>query len=288
MGEHEYMRIIDIDDSEYPQKLKELEKNIPKRLYCLGKTNLLNKLCCAVVGSRKASGYGKWTAYNSGKKLAENGIVTVSGMAYGCDAAAHEGALDAGGDTIAVLGCGLDICYPSQNRQLRERIIKNGLLVSEYPLGTKPLSYHFPNRNRIISGLSKMVIVAEASLSSGSLITAEFALEQNRDVAVFPGNITNIGCMGGNKLIQEGAYMIVSFNDLLENLGISEISDIQNSVTTEEERSVIELLRKEGALSLDQIASLMSENIATVNSLVSIMEIKGMLRSFMGKIFIEK
>lgn len=288
MGEHEYMRIIDIDDSEYPQKLKELEKNIPKRLYCLGKTNLLNKLCCAVVGSRKASGYGKWAAYNSGKKLAENGIVTVSGMAYGCDAAAHEGALDAGGDTIAVLGCGLDICYPSQNRQLRERIIKNGLLVSEYPLGTKPLSYHFPNRNRIISGLSKMVIVAEASLSSGSLITAEFALEQNREVAVFPGNITNIGCMGGNKLIQEGAYMIVSFNDLLENLGISEISDIQNSVTTEEERSVIELLRKEGALSLDQIASLMSENIATVNSLVSIMEIKGMLRSFMGKIFIEK
>ena len=232
MGEHEYMRIIDIDDSEYPQKLKELEKNIPKRLYCLGKTNLLNKLCCAVVGSRKASGYGKWAAYNSGKKLAENGIVTVSGMAYGCDAAAHEGALDAGGDTIAVLGCGLDICYPSQNRQLRERIIKNGLLVSEYPLGTKPLSYHFPNRNRIISGLSKMVIVAEASLSSGSLITAEFALEQNREVAVFPGNITNIGCMGGNKLIQEGAYMIVSFNDLLENLGISEISDIQNSVTT--------------------------------------------------------
>lgn len=288
MGEHEYMRIIDIDDSEYPQKLKELEKNIPKRLYCLGKTNLLNKLCCAVVGSRKASGYGKWAAYNSGKKLAENGIVTVSGMAYGCDAAAHEGALDAGGDTIAVLGCGLDICYPSQNRQLRERIIKNGLLVSEYPLGTKPLSYHFPNRNRIISGLSKMVIVAEASLSSGSLITAEFALEQNREVAVFPGNITNIGCMGGNKLIQEGAYMIVSFNDLLENLGISEISDIQNSATTEEERSVIELLRKEGALSLDQIASLMSENIATVNSLVSIMEIKGMLRSFMGKIFIEK
>lgn len=288
MGEHEYMRIIDIDDSEYPQKLKELEKNIPKRLYCLGKTNLLNKLCCAVVGSRKASGYGKWAAYNSGKKLAENGIVTVSGMAYGCDAAAHEGALDAGGDTIAVLGCGLDICYPSQNRQLRERIIKNGLLVSEYSLGTKPLSYHFPNRNRIISGLSKMVIVAEASLSSGSLITAEFALEQNREVAVFPGNITNIGCMGGNKLIQEGAYMIVSFNDLLENLGISEISDIQNSVTTEEERSVIELLRKEGALSLDQIASLMSENIATVNSLVSIMEIKGMLRSFMGKIFIEK
>lgn len=288
MGEHEYMRIIDIDDSEYPQKLKELEKNIPKRLYCLGKTNLLNKLCCAVVGSRKASGYGKWAAYNSGKKLAENGIVTVSGMAYGCDAAAHEGALDAGGDTIAVLGCGLDICYPSQNRQLRERIIKNGLLVSEYSLGTKPLSYHFPNRNRIISGLSKMVIVAEASLSSGSLITAEFALEQNREVAVFPGNITNIGCMGGNKLIQEGAYMIVSFNDLLENLGISEISDIQNSVTTEEERNVIELLRKEGALSLDQIASLMSENIATVNSLVSIMEIKGMLRSFMGKIFIEK
>lgn len=288
MSECEYMRIIDIDDSKYPQKLKELEKNIPKRLYCLGKTNLLNKLCCAVVGSRKASGYGKWAAYNSGKKLAENGIVTVSGMAYGCDAAAHEGALDAGGDTIAVLGCGLDICYPSQNRQLRERIIKNGLLVSEYPLGTKPLSYHFPNRNRIISGLSKMVIVAEASLSSGSLITAEFALEQNREVAVFPGNITNIGCIGGNKLIQEGAYMIVSFNDLLENLGISEISDIQNSVTTEEERSVIELLRKEGALSVDQIASLMSENIATVNSLVSIMEIKGMLRSFMGKIFIEK
>lgn len=288
MSECEYMRIIDIDDSKYPQQLKELEKNAPKRLYCLGNISLLKKICCAVVGSRKASGYGKWAAYNSGKKLAENGIVTVSGMAYGCDAAAHEGALDAGGDTIAVLGCGLDICYPSQNRQLRERIIKNGLLVSEYPLGTKPLSYHFPNRNRIISGLSKMVIVAEASLSSGSLITAEFALEQNREVAVFPGNITNIGCMGGNKLIQEGAYMIVSFNDLLENLGISEISDIQNSVTTEEERSVIELLRKEGALSLDQIASLMSENIATVNSLVSIMEIKGMLRSFMGKIFIEK
>ena len=161
-------------------------------------------------------------------------------------------------------------------------------MISEYPTGTKPLNYHFPNRNRIISGLSNMVIVAEAGLSSGSLITAEFALNQNRDVAVFPGNITNIGCMGGNKLIQEGAYMIVSFNDLLENLGFPEISDVKNSDMTEEERRLVELLKKEGALSSDQIASAMSKNISDINSLVSIMEIKGMLRSFMGKIFIEK
>lgn len=288
MSECDYMRIIDIKDSEYPQKLKELGKNAPKSLYCLGNISLLNKSCYAVVGSRKASSYGIWAAYNSGKKLAESGIVTVSGMAYGCDAAAHEGTLDADGDTIAVLGCGLDICYPAKNRQLRKRIIEKGLIISEYPLGSKPMQYHFPNRNRIISGLSEIVIVAEAGLSSGSLITAGFALQQNRDVAVFPGNITNIGCMGGNKLIQEGAYVIASLNDLIGDRDVPEICNAQNSKISEEETMVIELLKKEGALSLDQIAFMMSKNIAAVNSLISIMEIKGLLRSFMGKVFIEK
>ena len=150
------------DDPEYPELLRQIDRP-PEVLYCMGNTELLKKKCVAVVGARKASSYGKWAAYNIGKRLAEYGIVTVSGLAYGCDAEAHRGALEADGDTIAVMGCGVDICYPRNSRTLRDRIARQGLILSEYPPGTQPRTWMFPQRNRIISGISEAVAVAGSS-----------------------------------------------------------------------------------------------------------------------------
>ena len=154
----EKIEIIEITDPRYPVSLRNLDKYAPARLYCIGDTGLLYRRSAAVVGARKASSYGKWASKSIGQKLAEYDVVTVSGMAYGCDAAAHEGALEAEGKTIAVLGCGVDICYPRQNKELMRKIIRNGLVISEFKPGTKPYAGNFPRRNRIISGLSEHTV----------------------------------------------------------------------------------------------------------------------------------
>ena len=180
------IREIKMESEDYPLLLRQIQKP-PKLLYAIGDISILKQKCVAVVGARKASSYGKWAARNIGKRLAEYGVAVVSGLAYGCDAEAHLGALDAGGRTVAVMGCGIDICYPAANRQLRRRIAENGLIISEYPPGTQPRPYMFPQRNRIISGLCEAVAVAEAGLSSGSLITASCAAEQGRLVFAVPG-----------------------------------------------------------------------------------------------------
>ena len=175
----------------------------------------------AIIGSRKCSEYGLMTARLLAKPLAQAGVVVVSGMARGVDSMAHRGALDGGGKTIAVLGCGVDICYPSENAALRQEIIGNGCVMSEYPPGTRPLPAYFPARNRIISGLSHGVVVTEAGKKSGTLITVDQAMEQGREVLAVPGNISSKLSQGTNALIRDGAHPVADYTDVLSVMSIS-------------------------------------------------------------------
>ena len=220
--EHEHHHIITIQDPSYPIALKQIP-DPPCVLYALGKpelaTNLLSEPQLGIVGSRNASAYGKDIATSFAKKLAKSGIVITSGLASGVDGAAHRGALQANiGSTVAVAACGLDRVYPAEHRQLAEQISQRGLIVSEFPIGTSPLPGHFPRRNRIISGLSLGVLVIEASMKSGSLITARLAAEQGREVFAVPGSIHNPTSKGCHSLIRNGAKLVEKVEDVLEEL----------------------------------------------------------------------
>ena len=207
---------ISINSKEYPQNLKNIY-DPPKKIYLIGNKNLLCQKGIAIVGSRDGTQYGKQISYKIAKKLNENNIIVISGLAIGIDSYAHKGALEKG--TIAVLGSGIDNIYPKENLELAREIIKNkGCIISEYPLGTKPERLHFPQRNRIISGLSDGVVVIEASKKSGALITAEFALEQGKEVFAVPGDINKKQSEGTNQLIKDGAILLTSATDILENI----------------------------------------------------------------------
>ncbi len=205
------------DDPAYPAQLRTIH-DPPVLLYVKGNTAALSQPALAVVGARAATTYGRQMAERFAGDLARRGFTVVSGMALGIDSAAHAGALAAGGQTLAVLGCGLDIVYPASNRRLYDRIAATGALVSEYPPGTPPDGFRFPARNRIISGLSLGVIVIEAARHSGSLITAHLALDQGREVFAMPGRIDSGKSEGSHRLLQEGAKLIHSVADILEEL----------------------------------------------------------------------
>lgn len=208
---------ISIESKEYPEQLREIYA-APLKLYVLGDKEILKQSGIAIVGSRNATEYGKKVALQFSKDLTRNGINIISGLALGIDTCAHLGTLhsDSIGKTIAVLGSGLDEIYPKKNIELAKKIINcGGCIISEYPLGTKPEKLHFPQRNRIISGLSKGVLIVEASEKSGSLITADFALEQGREVFVVPGNISSPTSVGSNNLIKQGAKLVTSYEDIL-------------------------------------------------------------------------
>ena len=207
---------ISINSKEYLQNLKNIY-DPPKKIYLIGNKDLLYQKGIAIVGARAATQYGKKIAYNLAKELSEQNIVIISGLAIGIDSYAHKGSLEKG--TIAVLGSGIDNIYPKENLELAREIIKNkGCIISEYPLGTKPERLHFPQRNRIISGLSDGVVVIEASKKSGALITAEFALEQGKEVFAVPGDINKKQSEGTNQLIKDGAILLTSATDILENI----------------------------------------------------------------------
>lgn len=209
---------IDLNSKYYPEKLKNINGK-PRELYCLGNLELLNYKSIAVIGSRNYSNYGKRAAMEFSYNLAKENICIVSGMARGIDSFAHEATLKAKGKTIAVLGSGLDVIYPKENIKLYEDIIKNdGLIISEYPLGTPPRKQNFPARNRIISGLSDGVLVIEARKNSGTNITVDFALEQGKDVFVIPGDIYSKTSDGTNFLIKEGAIPVTSFKDIINSI----------------------------------------------------------------------
>ena len=209
------IRIVTLVDEEYPSLLREID-DPPLVLYAAGELPIDTARAIAIVGTRRASRYGNLVAGRFASRLALRGITIVSGLAAGIDSAAHQGALDVGGKTIAVLGSALDCIYPKRNRALFERIASHGTVISEYPLGTKPAKWTFPQRNRIISGLSRGVIVVQAPERSGALITARLALEQGREVFAVPGNITSLVSAGTNRLIKQGAQLIDDVEEVLE------------------------------------------------------------------------
>lgn len=212
------IEIISLYDTYYPDKLKVIYDS-PIVLYVKGNKKILNNKSVAIIGCRLPTTYGKNIAKNMSYNLSANNINIISGLARGIDTCSHIGCLKANGKTIAVVGCGLDRVYPEENKLLFENIIKSGgAIVSEYVIGTKPLAKNFPRRNRIISGLSNGVIVIEAKEKSGTLITADFALEQGKEVYAVPGNITSINSYGTNELIKQGAKVATNVQDILEDL----------------------------------------------------------------------
>lgn len=208
------IEIISIVDKEYPNNLKQIY-DPPITLYIKGNKNILNNTSIAIIGCREASDYGKKVSNYFASNLAKKNINIVSGLAKGVDSYAHIGTLSTNGKTIAVVGNGLDTVYPEENRELCKKILNSGgAIISEYPLGTKPEKHNFPARNRIISGISKGVIVVEAKEKSGTLITVDFALEQGRDVYVIPGNINSLNSIGTNNLIKQGAKIATTFEEI--------------------------------------------------------------------------
>ena len=272
----------------YPALLKEI-RDYPKELYYIGDPKLLEEKCVSIVGSRKTNQYGRSTAYSFGKALGQRGITVVSGMAVGIDTCAHEGALQEKGNTAAVLACGLDLCYPPRNRELKGKIEAAGIVLSEYPPGTAAQRYYFPQRNRIISGLSPLTVVVQAGNRSGALITAELAADQGRDVGAVPGNIDSEYNLGSNKLLREGAFALTGVQDLLEASGVSVLSQPEaERLLSDEEKQLYFLLCSHGEMSLDQLAFYLKKPVNEVGSLAIVMEMKGIVFSAMGKVFIAK
>lgn len=282
------IKTVKFEDRDYPILLREIQKP-PLLLYYIGDLSLASKLCVSVVGGRKGTEYGKWVATKLGILLAQSKLVTVSGMAKGIDSYAHQGALKGGGKTIAVLGNGPDICFPAENACLMAEIKKEGLILSEYPPGTRGTKYSFPLRNRIISGLSRATVIVEAGLSSGSLITAERAAEQGREVYAVPGNINSIYSIGTNKLIQDGAKILCAGENILEDLNIKrEVIDEELKDLSLGEKRVLLGLAGRTESTVDELAQMLEMTLSDTNVCISLLEIKGMVRSSMGKIYLAK
>lgn len=218
LGERE-IRFVTPFDQEYPEKLLNIY-DYPMGLYVRGRLPDQERPSAAIVGARGCSAYGEQLAEKFAYTLSDNHVQVISGLALGIDGAAHRGAVRAGGSTFGVLGCGVNICYPPSHYTLYQDVIKSGGMVSEFPLGTPPNARNFPMRNRIISGLADVIFVVEAKEKSGSLITAELGLEQGKEVFALPGRITDALSKGCNQLIQQGAHMAISPNDILECLGL--------------------------------------------------------------------
>ena len=231
------MDCIQFGDSSYPPLLAEIS-DPPPRLWVRGDRKCFAPVGVAVIGARAASPEGLTAAYEIAFDLARAGIVVISGLARGVDSCAHRGALDGGGHTIAVLGTGIDKVYPAENEELSERIAAGGLLVTEFPPGASPEDWHFPRRNRIISGLSRAVVVVEAKEKSGSLITARLAADQGRDVMAVPGTFVGGRNRGANALLRDGAKLVESAVDILQELGMD--SNLSRRIPQVEGREVIE------------------------------------------------
>lgn len=268
-------------EDEYPELLKEISTP-PPVLFFKGNTSLLIKPKIAIVGSRKCSVYGLKMAEEIASYLSSQDLCIVSGMALGIDAKAQQSALFKSGKSIGVLGCGIDVIYPYQNKKLFEQMEKEGLLLTEFLPLTKPEAKNFPLRNRLISGLSLGVVVIEAYAKSGSLITAQFALEQNREVFAVPGTTKMPSFAGCNKLIQEGAYLIQSPEDVLKALPlvIEEVEEKKNKPEvrmSSEESLIVELLEQEEEVHIEELHNRLQFSSATLNSLLLQLEVKGLI-----------
>ncbi len=274
------VRAISYHDAAYPSRLREIY-DYPPLIYVRGTLLPEDEWCLTVVGTRRATVYGKQVAEEIVTDLVQNKITIASGLAKGIDTVAHRSALAAGGRTIAVFACGLDIVYPVENTELARSIVPQGALISEYPLGTRPRAEYFPRRNRIISGLSLGVLVIESGESSGALITANMALEQNREVFAIPGSILSPMSRGTNHLIQEGAKLVSDYTDILEELNLitvaRQIEMREVLPASDTETLLLKQLSAEPA-HIDEVCRSSQLPAATVSSTLAMMELKGMIR----------
>ncbi len=268
------------DDAAYPARLKEIY-DPPPVLYVRGELTEADEWAVAVVGTRRPTPYGRQAAEELAYGLAGNRICVVSGLARGIDAVAHRAALAAGGRTLAVMACGLDIVYPPEHAKLASEIIQRGALVSDYPLGTQPRGDYFPRRNRIMSGLSLGALVVEGDLKSGAMITAGLALEQNRDVFAVPGSIFSPQSRGANSLIRDGAKLVQRVEDILEELNLTMVPQ-QMELTeiipaTDTEAALLRHISKE-PVHVDEVCRHSGLPVATVSSALAMLELKGLVR----------
>ncbi len=274
------VRVLNFRDPDYPSRLKEIY-DYPPILYVKGSLLPIDEWCLAVVGTRRATAYGRQAAEEIVSDLARNKITIVSGLARGIDSIAHKSALEAGGRTIAVFGCGLDIIYPAENAALARDITSHGALISEFPFGTEPRKENFPQRNRIMSGLSLGVLVVEADETSGAMITARLALEQNREVFAVPGSILSPASRGTNRLIQEGAKLVRDYTDILEELNLTAVAhqmEIREVIPASETESL--LLKQLGAepTHIDEVCRSSGLPTSVVSSTLAMMELKGLIK----------
>jgi len=284
------IRLLNFYEADYPAPLKTIA-DPPPLLFVQGTLEPQDHPAVAIVGSRRGSPYGRLVAENLARGLATQGVTVVSGLARGIDTAAHQGALRGGGRTIAVLGCGLDVNYPRENRALAEEISAHGARITEFPLGTQPEGWRFPARNRLISGLAQAVVIVEAPLNSGALITADFALEQGREVLAVPGNVTNNRNAGCHRLLKEGARLVEDVFDILEVLGrspqpsppvpaedprIRQLSPVEKQLleALDSQQKHVDVLSREAHLSP-----------AEINATLLVLELKGLVRRLPGNVF---
>jgi DNA processing protein len=273
--------LLPTDDPAYPRRLKEIF-NAPPILYVRGDLLPADEQSLGVVGSRSPTAYGRELAARIVPELVHSGLTIVSGLARGIDSIAHHAALDAGGRTLAVLGCGIDVVYPAENRSLYNRIPRAGAVLTEYPLGTKPDAFNFPARNRIISGLSLGAVIVEAQVTSGALITADYALEQNREVFAFPGRATDRGSAGCNKLIREGrAKLVTSTEDILDELDLTvavQQLEIKAAIPANDDEARLLSLLSHEPIHIDDLSRQSQLAAPTVASTLMMLELKGNVR----------
>jgi DNA processing protein len=289
-------RMMTLNDPGYPLRLKEIPFP-PPVLFAKGDIKPEDSLALAIVGTRGASYYGAKTCRGLARELARRGVTVVSGLARGIDTAAHQGALEGGGRTLAVLGCGLDVVYPPENREMYGRIQENGALISEYPLGTPPEAHNFPPRNRLISGLVLGVLVVEAGAKSGAHITAQCALEQGREVLAVPGPISSPTSLGPHRLIQQGAKLVQDVDDIL-----AELPDAGGLVRPEAARQpegpigarpthfrvddpLLPLLGSE-PMQLEELVQACRLPAPEVMSRLTLLELQGLVRELPGKCYV--
>jgi len=286
------VRVLTINDESYPENLKTIH-DPPPVLYFKGNIIKQDKNSISIVGSRKATYYGKMVAENLSKDLALAGLTIISGMARGIDTAAHRGALSVNGRTIAVWGCGIDLIYPPENRRLAKEIEESGAVITEFSFSTLPESQNFPRRNRIISGLSLGTVVVEAAEKSGALITADFALEQGREVFAVPGNITSSLSNGAHNLIKQGAKLVNIYRDILEEIpGIvtqetntKEINPKQFSLSAEDQ--IIYKIISNEPIHIDEIIRISKLSASKVSEILLNLELKDLIKEIEGKKFIK-
>ena len=283
------VRAITWDDAAYPARLREID-DAPPLLYLKGDLMTQDELAVAVVGTRRPTPYGRQVAEEMSYQLAGNLVTVVSGLARGIDGIAHRAALQAGGRTLAVLACGLDMVYPPEHKKLASEIAERGALISEQPLGSHPRGDFFPRRNRILSGMSLGVLVVEGDVKSGALITANFANDQGREVFAVPGSVFSTQSRGTNLKIQRGeAKLVIKVDDILEELNLQtapqQIEMLELSPATDTEAELLRHLSRE-PVHIDEVCRESGLPISTVSSLLAMMELKGLVREIGSKAYI--